>query len=119
MHKTDEVGHGSTGRLHTNNALVLTPTQVRIIALGGRSGLKPRKDVAAWDRAHVHIEVVDTERRSWLNTTMSWYVAAVHRIHIGSPERSLVVDAMAGVGELDPAHELRTLLAGINARPVS
>src|SRR3954471_9756127 len=53
-------------KLHINNALILTPTKLKIIALGGRSGIKPRDEVASWDRDKVVLDVYDTEHSTWM-----------------------------------------------------
>src|SRR4051812_6340306 len=73
VHQAPDGAIGAVGRLHTNNVLVLTPTHLRVVALGGRSGVKPRDEVAAWERSQVLVEGYDTEKGSWMRTTMSWY----------------------------------------------
>src|SRR3954447_21642264 len=61
------------GNLKANNVLVLTPTHLRICALGGRSGIKPKAEAAEWVRGQVVIDPSTTVHRTFMRTTMSWY----------------------------------------------
>ncbi|MGN6694812.1 MAG: hypothetical protein ACTHN0_11615, partial [Aquihabitans sp.] len=105
-------------KLRTNNHLVLTPTAVRLCGLGGRTGVKLKDDIAAWDRRTVAVQAYDAERSTWFNTTMSHYDYAVHSLRISGPEADLVVDVMAENPFMDPATEIRTLLAELGRAPV-
>lgn len=115
VHPSPEKGRGPGGRLRTNNALALTPTSLRLVALGGRSGLRPRREIARWDRRFVVVDVWDTEEQSWFNTTMSWYRWDVHRLRICGPDRTLVVDAMRANAHTDPEPELQALFAAVGS----
>lgn len=118
-HKSSEKGHGKVGRLSVNNILTLTPTMVRVNALGGRSRLKVGKDIAQWPRDQVSLEVFDTEKAAWFNTTMSWMEWSVHRLRLTAADASLVVDVMRENPLADPVPELEVLWAAIGPKVAS
>jgi hypothetical protein len=106
-------------RMHVNNALVMTPTHLHLVALGGRSGIKPRDEIAAWDRRAVVLDIFDTEKAAWLNTTMSMYRYAVHRVRICGPGLTMVVDCMQKTKYLDPAAELTVMFQAVGSQPAA
>lgn len=119
VHKSGEKPQGKAGRLHPNNVLTLSATHLRINALGGRNGLKPGKDIAIWRRDQVVLDVFDTEKASWFNTTMSWMEWSVHRLRITGPDLTMVVDVMRENPLADPVPELEVLWAAIGPRVAS
>ena len=58
-------------RLGINNYLVLTPTHVRLYALGGRTGLKVKDELGAWPRSQVQVRMEMAERSSFMASTGS------------------------------------------------
>ena len=112
-------------QLKTLNYLAVTPTHLRLFALGGRNGLKPKTELAAWPRGGVMIEVQDLVRTSFFASTGTNMEFPVHALRLTSPGVELFVDVMAG----DPADaavlgdgpaqevidELRRVLAGASA----
>ncbi len=80
-----------SSQLAINNWLVLTPTALRIISLGGRTGMKPRKEVAAWPRAAVLVAVEGAEVSSYFASTGSSLDYRVHRLHITAADGTMLV----------------------------
>lgn len=96
---------GSAGpKLRTNNYLILTPTQVRLFALGGRTGMKPKEDLGAWPLGTVRVSSTGyADRNAYFASTGSSYDYRVHRLHLEAPGLDLLLDVMAdaGLSELD------------------
>ena len=115
-------GRHSLGRdLRTLNLLALTPTHLRLFALGGRTGLKVKAEVAAWPRGQVAITATDAERSSFFASTGSSYDYPVHELHVAAPGVELTVDVMAGdpvdaeVLGPEPGLEIQAALARVIA----
>lgn len=98
-------------KMRTNNYLCLTPSALHLIALGGRSGVKVKEPLAAWDRRTVTVEAGTANRSSWMASTGSHYTYGVHTLRISGPELTLVVDVMADNALDDPAPHIDVLLA--------
>lgn len=110
VHRSPDQPRRGRLKLHINNHLALTPTALRLTGLGGRTGVKLKDDIVAWDRRTVRVQAYDAERSTWFNTTMSHYEYSVHSLRITGPEADLVVDVMAENHLMDPTVEIRTLL---------
>jgi hypothetical protein len=109
VHRSPDQPRGGP-KLRTNNQQALTPTTLRLCGLGGRTGVKLKDDIAAWDRRTVALHAYDAERSTWFNTTMSHHSYGVHSLRITGPEGALVVDVMAENPFMDPAAEICVLL---------
>lgn len=101
---------GPAKDLHLNNYLCLTPTHLRLAGLGGRTGVKPKDDIAAWDRTTATIEVADAARSEWMASYWTSYDYDVHALRISGPEVTLVVDVMADNPIADPMPEIRRMV---------
>lgn len=115
--------------LRTNNLLVLTPSHVRLYALGGRSGLVPKDELGAWPRTELEITSRTEERHTDFLHTGSSMDQEVHCLHLTGPDLDLTVDVMANAGldtgdadlldpaalaaEFDPGR--REVMAGLQA----
>lgn len=109
--------------LARTNVLALTPHHVRLVALGGRTGLRPKDDLGCWPRDQVAITVAEAERSSWFASTGSSYDFPVRVLHVTAPGTELDLDVVAPhaddvevlgdepVRELD--EELARLLTGV------
>lgn len=93
-------------RLRASNQLVLTPTHVRLFALGGRSGTEPREELAAWPLGRIRVDARIEERSSWFASTGSSIDQHVFRLRLVGPDVDLTVDAMAFAGLDDLALDL-------------
>jgi hypothetical protein len=111
VHKSPDQPRRGGPRLAINNHLALTPTHLRLSRLGGRTGVKVKDEVLAWDRRTVRVEATDAARSSWFATTGSSYEFDVHSLRITGPEGSLVVDVMQENHLMDPKVEIQRLLA--------
>ena len=116
-------GGGKTlaAQVSSRNYLALTPTHLRLFALGGRTGLVPKEEIAAWPRGTVSITTEDVIRDSYWASTGNTHQIPVHKLVItGGPEQ-LTVDVMAAdpddaevLGDepaREIAHELDQILA--------
>lgn len=108
---------GAAKDLHINNYLCLTPTHLRLAGLGGRTGVKPKDDVAAWDRRTATIEVADAARAEWMASYWTSYDYDVHALRISGPELTLVVDVMAENHLMDPRPQIQRMLDACAHRP--
>ncbi|HEX7135251.1 MAG TPA: hypothetical protein VF228_21940 [Iamia sp.] len=113
VHKSPDQPRRGGPRLAINNHLALTPTHLRLSRLGGRTGVKVKDEVLAWDRRTVRVEAADAARSSWFATTGSSYEFDVHSLRITGPEGSLVVDVMQENHLMDPKTEIQRLLAAL------
>jgi hypothetical protein len=112
VHKSPDQPRGGP-RLATNNHLALTPTHLRLHRLGGRTGVKVRDEVVAWDRRTVRVEAADAARSSWFASVGSSYDFDVHSLRIRGPEGDLVLDVMQENHLMDPKAEIQRLLAAL------
>jgi hypothetical protein len=85
-------------RLKHNNYLVLTPTHLRMWALGGRTGLVPKDEIACWRRDEVTVSSRLEDRSSYFASTGSSYEYRVYRLQITGPATDLTVDVRADAG---------------------
>ena len=111
VHRSPDQPRRKGPKLHINNHLALTPTALRLCGLGGRTGVKIKGDLMAWDRRSVEVQAYDADRSVWFNTTMSHMDYSVHALRISGPEADLVVDVMAENHLMDAAAEIDRLLA--------
>jgi hypothetical protein len=79
------------GRL---NLLAATPAEVRLVALGGRTGMRPKDEVAAWPRGQVAVTATPAVRSSYYASTGSSYDYPVFELRITAPDAELVVDLL-------------------------
>lgn len=93
-------------RLRTNNWLVLTPTHVRLFALGSRSGLDVKEELGAWPLGQIRIDAGIEERSTWFASTGSSVDQHVFRLRLLGLGLDLVVDAMAYAGLDDLSLEM-------------
>lgn len=110
-------GQGAPAALHINNYLGLTATHLRLAGLGGRTGVKPKDDIAAWDRRTATVEVADAARSEWLASYWTSYDYEVHALRISGPELTLVVDVMAENHLMDPRPQIQRMLDACAPRP--
>ncbi len=110
VHRSPDQPRRSGPRLGINNHLALTPTRLRLHRLGGRTGVKVKDEVMAWDRRTVRVEAADATRSSWFASTGSSDDFDVHSLRVTGPEGVLVVDVMQENHLMDPAAEIRRLL---------
>ncbi|HEV7720380.1 MAG TPA: hypothetical protein VGO60_03810 [Iamia sp.] len=113
VHKSPDQPTRGGPRLAINNHLALTPTHLRLHRLGGRTGMKVKDEVQAWDRRSVRVEVCDAARSSWFASTGSSYDFDVHSLRITGPEGTLVVDVMQENHFMDPKIEIQRLLVAL------
>lgn len=85
-------------RLGINNYLVLTPTHVRLYALGGRTGLKVKDELGTWPRGQVQVRMEMAERSSFMASTGSSLEWRVFCLHLTGPDLDLSVDVRADGG---------------------
>ena len=85
-------------RLGINNYLVLTPTHVRLYALGGRTGLKVKDELGAWPRSQVQVRMEMAERSSFFASTGQTLEWRVYCLHLTGPDLDLSVDVGAEGG---------------------
>lgn len=85
-------------KLRHTNYLVMTPTHLRVFPLGGRTGLVPKDEIAAWRREDVTVTSTIEERSSYFASTGSSYEYRVHRLHLTGPDLDLTVDVRADGG---------------------
>jgi hypothetical protein len=108
---------GPATAMGINNHLCLTPTSIRLAALGGRSGVKPKDDILAWSRATVAVQAIDAERHAFFASYGSSYDYEVHALRIDGPEGDLIVDVMQENHLADPAPDIRRLLEACAPHP--
>ena len=114
VHRSPDQPRRQGPRLGANNHLALTPTRLRLHRLGGRSGVKVKDEVAAWDRRTVRVEAADAERSSWFASTGSSDDYDVHSLRITGPEGTLVVDVMQENHLMDPKAEIQRLIVALS-----
>ena len=85
-------------RLGINNYLVLTPTHVRLYALGGRTGLKVKDELGAWPRSQVQVRMEMAERSSFMASTGSSLEWRVFCLQLSGPDLDVSVDVRADGG---------------------
>jgi len=93
-------------RLRASNQLVLTPTHVRLFALGGRSGMEPKEQLGAWPVGQITVYAGIEERSTWFASTGSSVDQHVFRLRLMGPDLDLTVDAMAYAGLDDLSLEM-------------
>jgi hypothetical protein len=116
VHRGPETGGGGlkrlvgakdlASRLRVNNQLVLTPTAVRLYALGGRTGMQPKAELGAWPLGQIAISARIEERSSYFASTGSSVHQHVFRLQMRGPDLDLTLDAMAYAGLDDLALEM-------------
>lgn len=85
-------------RMRVNNLLVLTPGHVRLVALGGRSGLKPKEEIGAWPLGSVRIDsTLEDQHTFFVGSGMSMD-QQVFRLHLHGDGQELVMHVMANAG---------------------
>jgi hypothetical protein len=116
VHRGPETGGGGlkrlfgakelASRLRAANQLVLTPTHIRLFALGGRSGRQAKEQLGAWPLGQIRIDARIEELSTFFASTGSSIDQHVFRLHLLGPELDLIVDAMAYAGLDDLALEM-------------
>jgi hypothetical protein len=99
-------GKDLPSRLRAANQLVLTPTHVRLFALGGRSGMDAKEELGAWPLGQITIYAGIEERSTWFASTGSSIDQHVFRLRLMGPALDLTVDAMAYAGLDDLSLEM-------------
>lgn len=84
-------------RMKINNYLVLTPTSVRLYALGGRTAMAVKDELGAWPRNAVTVTMQEAERSSYFADTGSLDYK-VFCIHLVGPDLDLFVDVRSDAG---------------------
>lgn len=97
-------------RLKVLNLIALTPTHLRLFALGGRSGLDAREEIGAWPLGAVHLEIADAERSSFYASTFSSIEYPVHVVRIRADGIDVSVDVMADPESTEITDTLRSML---------
>jgi hypothetical protein len=82
VHRSPDQPRRGGPRLAINDHLALTPTRLRLHRLGGRTGVKVRDEVVAWDRRTVRVEVADVARSSWFASVGSSDEFDVHSLRM-------------------------------------
>lgn len=76
-------GKGGAGpKLRHNNWLVLTPTSLRLFALGGRTGMKVKEDLGAFPRASIDISCTEIDRESYWASTGQTMEYRCYNLHV-------------------------------------
>ena len=99
-------------RLGINNYLVLTPTHVRLYALGGRTGLKVKDELGAWPRSQVQVRMEMAERSSFMASTGSSLEWRVFCLQLSGPDLDVSVDVRLG-GSNGATGRSSTTIAGV------
>lgn len=98
-------------QLKVLNLIALTPTHLRLFALGGRSGLDAKDEIGAWPLADVHLEITDADRSSFYASTFSSIEYQVHVVRLQAEGVDLSVDVMADPESSEITDILQTMLA--------
>src|SRR5690606_23241367 len=95
-------GRTAASRRAINNYLAPTPTHLRLITLGGRTGVKPKDEIGAWPRGSVRIDSRTEERHTHYVSYGTSTDQRVFRLRLTGADLDLTVDVMSH-GGLDVA----------------